>query len=552
MAQSRRQLFRYIIPAALLGCLTCYLLLWEPETLIFKTEPIEDLSKHTLPPSESQEPLRDLLSKSNLHSLRNADEFLPYFSLLPSLASLTAGEAIGNCEYTEQEKSVLQFELNAYINRGPRTEPEFAKIRSEWQSFIQHKLIPWSNVSHRFQGAGIVALAGPHDQLMRLKTMLRVLRLQHNTVVPVEISFFGDELNEQAKAELVEIYGDNIFFNDLSHPDQVWPTFLNKGLNYQLKTAALVNSRFQEMLLLDSDNIPVVDPAELFYSHAYGTYGSVFWPDLKRTFPEHPAWAMSNTRCRREEYEFETGQVLVDKARLWHHLQLAAWLHTQPDWQEVILGDKDMFRYAWHALRTKFGTPVKWVTSIGFLVEQRNFVNNEEQVYTKYCGHSFAQHLPDHSTLLGHPGSGIAFMHGGVLKTIGAPMAARLRALKGGVFTHYKRVPIDVLEDWNKVQHRVDGYILDSGWYLNYTEDVAPSNLVSADEDFDLDGIPIGEEGLQRLELTDKDRHSAAWCIDIDGVEPKPIADLGWEISGLDMLFKNAGGFWMIEEGRRW
>lgn len=49
-----------------------------------------------------------------------------------------------------------------------------------------------------------------------------------------------------------------------------------------LKTAALINSRFAEPLLLDSDNIPIIAPESLWESDEYREYGTIFWPDIAR------------------------------------------------------------------------------------------------------------------------------------------------------------------------------------------------------------------------------------------------------------------------------
>lgn len=319
----------------------------------------------------------------------------------------------------------------------------------------------------------------------------------------------------------------------------------------------MLNSRFSDILLLDNDNIPTIDPIELFSSNTYQKYGSVFWPDVTRTRPEHPAWRITNTPCRRDEYEFETGQVMVNKFRLWYHLQLVSWLHTQPYWQQIVLGDKDLFRFAWHALRTDFGTPIKWLASIGFVAEQPNteddgVSDSDEGMHRKFCGHTYAQHHPDHSAALDSQVSGIAFLHGGNLKSISAPLAARLKAAEGGIFTHYKSVDADMLENWGRIEDGVGQRRWNTGWYLNLTRKVPSENLISAEEDLDLDGKVIGKAGLETLEVTEADSHSFTKCTDFSNRDAIHLAELGWEALGYEVLFSRAGGYWMIEDGRRW
>lgn len=55
--------------------------------------------------------------------------------------------------------------------------------------------------------------------------------------------------------------------------------------NFQIKADAIVQSSFEEVLYLDSDNIPLRDPAYLFDSALYKGPGQpqiVFWPDLNK------------------------------------------------------------------------------------------------------------------------------------------------------------------------------------------------------------------------------------------------------------------------------
>lgn len=55
--------------------------------------------------------------------------------------------------------------------------------------------------------------------------------------------------------------------------------------NFQIKADAIVQSSFEEVLYLDSDNIPLRDPTYLFDTTLYKGPGQpevVFWPDLNK------------------------------------------------------------------------------------------------------------------------------------------------------------------------------------------------------------------------------------------------------------------------------
>jgi hypothetical protein len=49
---------------------------------------------------------------------------------------------------------------------------------------------------------------------------------------------------------------------------------------FQIKAAAVINSAYKEVLYLDSDNVPVRDPAFLFTIPSYKSTGALFWPDF--------------------------------------------------------------------------------------------------------------------------------------------------------------------------------------------------------------------------------------------------------------------------------
>ncbi|THX02641.1 hypothetical protein D6D17_06071 [Aureobasidium pullulans] len=282
---------------------------------------------------------------SDLHQIRTNDEFLPFIAAVSNVQNLSVVDAYGTCDYDSQELTSFRYHADASWVNEPLGLDVIQPIREAWQYFVKHGLISWKAVEHTYNGRGIVIVGGGFESSKRIEVILRALK-RYDTPLPIEISYFGDEMDDSTKQQLTAIYGhERLFFNDLSQADQTWRTYKSLMENYQLKTAGVINARFSEILLLDSDNIPTSDPVSLFESSTYKEYGSVFWPDHPRTRREHPAWAIFNTPCRRDEYEFETGQLLVDKRRYFYHLQLAAWMNTQGYWPISTLEDWTQIEY---------------------------------------------------------------------------------------------------------------------------------------------------------------------------------------------------------------
>ncbi len=96
------------------------------------------------------------------------------------------------------------------------------------------------------------------------------------------------------------------------------------------KIVALTFSSFQEVLLMDSDNIVLRDPASLFQSEPYRGNGSVLWMDFWRgsSAPDLQAVLGHATKLR---HTHESGQMVLDKKKTWSALRLALFMNAHPE-----------------------------------------------------------------------------------------------------------------------------------------------------------------------------------------------------------------------------
>ncbi|CAK9088015.1 unnamed protein product [Durusdinium trenchii] len=132
-----------------------------------------------------------------------------------------------------------------------------------------------------------------------------------------------------------------------------------------VKPLAVLGSDFQEVLLLDADNLPAVDPSFLFDEPQYRATGALFWPDLspfEEKMPEQ--WlALSAghwlSRPCNLRWEQESGQLLVDKDRCAAPIRRAASMALHLRELSAYLpgdgGDKDLFQIAWRLEGHDFG-----------------------------------------------------------------------------------------------------------------------------------------------------------------------------------------------------
>lgn len=149
-----------------------------------------------------------------------------------------------------------------------------------------------------------------------------------------------------------------------------WSRSLN---GWELKPYAVQRSRFREVILLDADNFPLVDPSFLFDTPQYREHGAIFWPDRGRMEASRDIWRLTGVGYR-DEPEFETGQVVLDKRRCWRPLALTMWMNEHSDfWYRRMYGDKETFHLAWRKLGVECAMPEKGVVELPGVMCQHDF-----------------------------------------------------------------------------------------------------------------------------------------------------------------------------------
>jgi len=207
----------------------------------------------------------------------------------------------------------------------------------------------------RFSGRGIVMAAGGPLHFAGAWVVLNVLRRIHNCQLPVQLWYLGPDELSSAMIELLRPLGVECV--DALQVRKRYPARRLGG--WECKPYAIIHSPFREVLWIDADNTPLIDPELLFSEPAYQRTGAIFWPDVTSLPPRHPIWEICRVPWRHEP-EFESGQIVLDKARCWPALQLTMHLNEWSDfYYQHVLGDKETFHVAWRMLNQPFGMPVQ-------------------------------------------------------------------------------------------------------------------------------------------------------------------------------------------------
>jgi hypothetical protein len=205
----------------------------------------------------------------------------------------------------------------------------------------------------RFQGRGIV-ICGGGSYFPCVWICIRMLR-SFGCTLPIELWYRGPrEMTAEMKA-LVEPYG--VVCQDSFAIAREFPVKRLDG--WELKPYAILNSSFAEVLYIDADNTVVRNPEFLFDSDLYRQTGSLFWQDvpnhtLDQSYLKDAAWELLDLPFR-DEPQFESGQLLIDKRRCWKPLQLTLHLNEHSDYYyTAFFGDKDTFHLSWRKLDQEY------------------------------------------------------------------------------------------------------------------------------------------------------------------------------------------------------
>lgn len=125
---------------------------------------------------------------------------------------------------------------------------------------------------------------------------------------------------------------------------------------YYSKIYAVIHSSFNDVLLLDSDNIVARNPEYLFDAPEYKAKGAIFWPD--HWHPNHsPLFKLDHTSLAWElfgipfvnSFEQESGQLLINRNIAYRAFPILDSYIQNADLIEklkVAWGDKELFRFA--------------------------------------------------------------------------------------------------------------------------------------------------------------------------------------------------------------
>lgn len=214
----------------------------------------------------------------------------------------------------------------------------------------------------RYEGRGCIIPAGG-KLLPSAYVTIRFMR-DMGWKLPIEVWYLGrmGEMPEEHKA-LLRPYGV-----DFVDGDEIAKTIKCRILNgWELKWYAILQCRFKEILFLDADCYPIVDPTVVFDWPEYKETGSVMWSDQEMyDIKPQQWWAFGVPEDTGKDRGIEASALVFDKEKCWNVLQLAREYNDHSDYTySHFYGDKETAHVAHRKLKQPYSEPPKrWTWSL--------------------------------------------------------------------------------------------------------------------------------------------------------------------------------------------
>lgn len=250
----------------------------------------------------------------------------------------------------------------------------------------------------RFGGKGIVICAGGLTHISNAFVCMKFLR--GFTDLPIELFHAGSREMPEKVSRMLEREFAPIAVRDITDPAlrKRYPFLqISNFRGVQIKPFAILHSSFEEILYIDADNIPLQSPEPLFTSEEYLCGGAIFWPDLDRTKGTTEelfrVFGMGSSSLK-SDFEFESGQIVLDKRRCWKalltvclansdtsHFRDYCYRHTN--------GDKDTFRLAFQFAEQSYHLVTRPSVPVGSLFHLIPILNSGFTIKIPYKSGSF-------------------------------------------------------------------------------------------------------------------------------------------------------------------
>lgn len=194
-------------------------------------------------------------------------------------------EGIDNVELNGQAPSYYYIDLPnptftiEFLEQFTKMSDEQLKELTKKHTSLKQDILKFDYPKDTFKGKGIVMVAGG-PFLGTALTSIRALR-ETGSKLPLQLMLTSFEEYDKDVCEtlLPKLNGKCLIMEEIVGSETFQGLKLQK---YELKVLGLFLSTFEEVLLMDADNLAVKDPDYILESKPYKEFGYIIWPDFWR------------------------------------------------------------------------------------------------------------------------------------------------------------------------------------------------------------------------------------------------------------------------------
>lgn len=194
-------------------------------------------------------------------------------------------EGIDNVELNGQAPSYYYIDLPnptftiEFLQQFTKMSDEQLKELTKKHTSLKQDILNFGYPKNTFEGKGIVMIGGG-SFLGTALTSIRALR-ETGSKLPLQLMLTSsDEYDKDVCEKLLpKLNGKCLIMEEIVGKETFQSLSLQK---YELKVLGLFLSTFEEVLLLDADNLAVKDPDYILESKPYKEFGYIIWPDFWR------------------------------------------------------------------------------------------------------------------------------------------------------------------------------------------------------------------------------------------------------------------------------
>lgn len=178
--------------------------------------------------------------------------------------------------------------------------------------------------------------------------------------IPIEVFYRDGELNDDEIREMTNISPERITFRKVQTRVENFRDRWGNPKGWGTKVLSIIESRYEENLWIDCDNVPIRNCMDLFSDPEYLKKGSLFWRDvysIDRADQYHSGsamWQVFNVPFNDGE-PIESGQFLVNKKQVWQQLSMMLYFTHNSNVYYNFGGDAECWRMAWQFVSLKNG-----------------------------------------------------------------------------------------------------------------------------------------------------------------------------------------------------